>query len=131
MVKPPLEILPPVAGRTSAKRLATFNITLSLPQSENTNDNDQFHAFDPTADRNIPYTIFENLKQDEDIEDDEEKIHIPREDQSELSARFRKYSTESSVRPRRIAMLFGCPCCSLLMHTSFLDRFHQMQFASN
>ncbi|CAO3665912.1 unnamed protein product [Umbelopsis ramanniana] len=98
VVKPPIEIPPTAAtGRASAKRSTTINIAISSPQSEKTNNDDRFHALDPSADQNIPYSIFENLKRDQNGEDEEEKIHIPREEQSELSARFKKYSMESSI----------------------------------
>jgi hypothetical protein len=107
VVKPPIETSPTTAtGRASAKRSTTINIAISSPQSEKTNNHDLFHALDPSADQNIPNSIFENLKRDQNVEDEEEKIHIPREEQSELSARFKKYSMESSVRHRQFE--FSC-----------------------
>lgn len=107
MVKPPIEISPITAtGKALAKRSTTIKIAISSLQSEKTNNDDRFHALDPSADQNIPYSIFENLKRDQNVEDEEEKIHIPREEQSEMSARFKKYSMESSVRRRQFGFFF-------------------------
>ncbi|KAI8579183.1 hypothetical protein K450DRAFT_210478 [Umbelopsis ramanniana AG] len=98
MVKPPLELPTTTAiGKAPSKRLTTVNIAISSPQPEKAKNDNRFHAFDPSADQNIPYSIFENLKRDQNVEDEEEKIHIPREEQSELSARFKKFSIESSI----------------------------------
>jgi hypothetical protein len=133
MVKPPLELPPTTTtSRASATRLTTVNIAISSPQFEKTNNDDRFHAFDPSTDQNIPYSIFENLKRDQNLEDEEEKIHIPREEQSELSARFKKYSMESSVRRRQL-IFFSCSYGprNPLMHSSFTDHFRPMQSAPN
>lgn len=95
MVKSCLEspLSPP--GTTNAKKVSTFNLTICTKQDDK---KDLFPAFDPSHDRNIPYAVFESLKRDLDVQDDEEKIHIPREEQSGLSARFKRYSIGSSVK---------------------------------
>lgn len=98
MVKSCLESPLSTPSKANAKKLSSFHITICTKQPDNSNSDTRFRTLDPSQDRNIPYTIFENLKRDEHVQDDEEKIHIPREEQSKLSTRFKRHSVESSVR---------------------------------
>ncbi|KAJ2959641.1 hypothetical protein NQZ79_g4914 [Umbelopsis isabellina] len=95
MVKPGTDTS--IAAAKDTIKLSTFQITISTGKSEPKSNSNLFNACDEPMDHDIPYAIFDRLKSDENIHNDEEKIHIPSDEQSESTSRFKKHSMDTSM----------------------------------
>lgn len=96
MVKPGTDT--PITTTKDISKLSTFQCSILTGNSEPKSNNNPFIPYDEPMDYDIPYAIFDRLKNDDNIHNDEEKIHIPSDEQSESSSRFKKHSLDTSVR---------------------------------
>jgi hypothetical protein len=87
-----------IATSKESSKLSTFQFTIFTGVSESKSHINAYIPYDQPADHDIPYAIFDRLKKDENIQNDEEKIHIPSDGQSESTNRFKKYSMDTAVR---------------------------------
>ncbi|KAG2180979.1 hypothetical protein INT43_008561, partial [Umbelopsis isabellina] len=95
MVKPGTDTS--IATAKAIPKLSTYQISIFTGSSESKSNSNPFIPYDEPMDHDIPYAIFDRLKNDENIHNDEEKIHIPSDEQSESTSRFKKHSWDTSM----------------------------------